>query len=113
MAFASGKHAIAICDRCGFEYKYLSLKREWTGFRVCSECFEVKHPQLEPISHIADPEALRFPRPSVSATSVAGAGVVRTIDANQMMSTTGDVIGSEFSQDAATGEIGTVTVAIT
>ena len=113
MAFASGKHAIAICDRCGFEYKYLSLKREWTGFRVCSECFEVKHPQLEPINHIADPEALRFPRPIASATSVAGAGVVRTIDANQMMSTTGDVIGSEFSQDAATGEIGTVTVAIT
>tara|TARA_R110000782_G_scaffold258388_1_gene348037 strand:- start:37 stop:378 length:342 start_codon:yes stop_codon:yes gene_type:complete len=113
MAFASGKYALAICDRCGFEYKYTSLKKEWTGFRVCSECFEVKHPQLEPIHHVSDLEALRFARPSVPSASVAGAGVVRTIDANQMMSITGDVIGSEFSQEAATGEIGTVTVVIT
>ena len=36
MSFASGKHAIAICDRCGFQYKYTSLKKEWTGFRVCT-----------------------------------------------------------------------------
>tara|TARA_R110000803_G_scaffold177722_1_gene240073 strand:+ start:285 stop:626 length:342 start_codon:yes stop_codon:yes gene_type:complete len=113
MAFASGKYALAICDRCGFQYKYTSLKKEWTGFRVCSECFEVKHPQLEPISHIADAEALQYPRPAQSAADVAGSGVVRTIDANQMMSTTGDPIGSEFNQSAATGEIGTITVVIT
>ena len=113
MSFASVKYALAICDRCGFEYKYTSLKKEWTGFRVCNECFEVKHPQLEPVNHIADAEALQHPRPAVNAADVAGAGVVRTIDANQMMSTTGDPIGSEFSQDASTGEIGTVTVVIT
>ena len=83
---------------------------EWVSclFRV----FEPKHPQLEPVRHLADPEALRHPRPDVPPGVVAGAGVVRTIDANSMMSVTGDVIGSEFSQDAATGEIGTVTVVI-
>ncbi len=113
MSFASGKYALAICDRCGFEYKYTSLKKEWTGFRVCNECFEVKHPQLEPVNQGADAQALQNPRPAVNAADVAGAGVVRTIDANQMMSTTGDPIGSEFSQDASTGEIGTVTVVIT
>mgnify|MGYP003651311880 FL=1 len=113
MAFASGKYALAICDRCGFQYKYTSLKKEWTGFRVCNECFEVKNPQLEPVNHVADAQALQNPRPAVNAADVAGAGVVRTIDANQMMSTTGDPIGSEFSQDASTGEIGTVTVVIT
>jgi len=112
MAYASGKHSIAICDRCGFQYKYTQLREEWNGFRVCPECFEPKHPQLEPVRHLADPEALRHPRPDVPATIVAGAGVVRTIDANSVMSVTGDVIGSEFSQEAATGEIGTVTVVI-
>ena len=112
MAYASGKHSIAICDRCGFQYKYTQLREEWNGFRVCSECFEPKHPQLEPVRHLADPEALRHPRPDVPPGIVAGAGVVRTIDANSMMSVTGDVIGSEFSQEAATGEIGTVTVVI-
>ena len=101
MAYASGKHSLAICDRCGFRYKYTQLQEEWNGFRVCSECFEP-----------TDPEALRHPRPDVPPGVVAGAGVVRTIDANSMMSVTGDVIGSEFSQDAATGEIGTVTVVI-
>ena len=44
---------------------------------------------------------------------VAGAGVVRTIDDNKVMSTTGDPIGSEFSIDGATGSVGTVTVVTT
>ena len=44
MAYASGKHALGICDRCGWRYRYLQLQMEWTGFKVCPECFEVKHP---------------------------------------------------------------------
>ena len=72
MAYASGKHSIAICDRCGFRYKYTQLQKEWTGFRVCSECFEPNHPQLEPVRHLADPEALRHPRPDISPNVVAG-----------------------------------------
>ena len=112
MAFALGKYSYGVCDRCGFRTKYLDLRMEWTGFKVCSECFEPKHPQLEPVRHMADPQALRHPRPDVSASSVAGSGVVRTIDANQMMTTTGDSIGFAFDQDAATGEVGTVTVVI-
>jgi hypothetical protein len=35
----------AICDRCGFQYKSAELRLEWTGFRVCSSCFESRHPQ--------------------------------------------------------------------
>lgn len=40
----------AICDRCGFEYKSPSLRREWTGLMACSgsgtnECWEKRHPQ--------------------------------------------------------------------
>jgi len=113
MAYASGKHALAICDRCGWQYPYLSMKTEWDHTRVCSECYEPKEPQLDPVPHVADPEAIRNPRPQVSSSLVAGEGVVRTIDANSMMTTTGDSIGFAFSMDASTGEIGTVTVVIT
>ena len=109
MAYATGKHSLAICDRCGFRYKYTQLRKEWTGFFVCSECYEPKEPQLDPVPHTADPEALRNPRPQVPSSLVAGEGVVRTIDVNSMMTTTGDSIGSAFSMDAATGEVGTVT----
>ena len=63
MAYASGKHSLARCDRCGFVEKYLDLKQEWNGLRVCHECFEPKHPQLEPKPHTADPQGLQNARP--------------------------------------------------
>jgi len=62
--FASGKYALALCDRCGFEYKYLQIREEWNGSRVCPECYESKHPQLEPPFAKADAEALRHARPA-------------------------------------------------
>ena len=64
MAYAIGKYAKAICDRCGFEYKLNQLKEEWNGLKTCPSCFEVKHPQLEPLPHVMDPEALYKPRPN-------------------------------------------------
>ncbi len=30
----------AICDRCGFRYKFYNLKKEWTGLMVCDGCWE-------------------------------------------------------------------------
>ena len=35
----------AICDRCGVQRKNHQLRLEWTGLRVCRDCFEVRHPQ--------------------------------------------------------------------
>ena len=64
MAYASGKFAIALCDRCGFQYKLLDLKEEWNGLKTCSQCFETKHPQLDPGYHAADAEALPWARPA-------------------------------------------------
>ena len=64
MAYALGKFARALCDRCGFEYKLSELREEWTGSKVCSQCYEPKHPQLEPLTATADPEALYKPRPN-------------------------------------------------
>tara|TARA_R100001509_G_scaffold1855_1_gene1587 strand:- start:13563 stop:14297 length:735 start_codon:yes stop_codon:yes gene_type:complete len=63
-AFAAGKHSQAICDRCGQQYDYLQLKKEWNGLLVCPECYEPKHPQLDPPYSRPDPEALQNPRPA-------------------------------------------------
>ena len=54
MAFASGRFSRAICDRCGQEYKYQDLKKEWNGLFTCPECYEPKHPQLDPPYHTPD-----------------------------------------------------------
>ena len=36
---------LAKCDRCA-DVKYASqLKKEWTGFIVCEQCWEPRHPQ--------------------------------------------------------------------
>ena len=64
MTFANGNRSLAICDRCGQQYKYLQLRKEWNGLFTCPECFEPKHPQLDPGYHPADPIALRDPRPA-------------------------------------------------
>ena len=34
MAYAIGKFAKALCDRCGFEYKLNELKKEWNALKV-------------------------------------------------------------------------------
>ena len=64
MTFANGNRAIALCDRCGQQYKYLQLRQEWNGLFTCPSCFEPKHPQLDPGYHAADAIALRDPRPA-------------------------------------------------
>jgi hypothetical protein len=61
--YAAGKFAIALCDQCGQRFKLNTLKKEWTGFKVCDECYEPKHPQLEPKRNINEPQALLEPRP--------------------------------------------------
>lgn len=35
----------AVCDRCGKRLKSHDLRKEWTGLRVCSSCWEPRHPQ--------------------------------------------------------------------
>lgn len=61
--YASGKYALGICDQCGQQFMLNDLKKTWDGFKVCYECYEPKHPQLEPLRAVSDPEALKEPRP--------------------------------------------------
>ncbi len=65
MRYATGKRSLAICDRCGQRYRYLQLRKEWTGFKTCPDCFEPKHPQLEPSRPPFEPQVLFEPRPDV------------------------------------------------
>jgi hypothetical protein len=66
--FASGKIAIAECDRCGQQFKLKNLKTEIIKQRkyellVCPECWDPDHPQLMLGTFpVDDPQALRNPR---------------------------------------------------
>jgi hypothetical protein len=66
--FASGKIAIAECDRCGQQFKLKTLKTEIIKQRqydllVCPECWDPDHPQLMLGTFpVDDPQALRNPR---------------------------------------------------
>lgn len=70
--FASGKKAIGLCDRCGFQFKLKELrtivvKTKNVNLLVCSECWEPDHPQLLlGMYPVDDPQALRNPRPDTS-----------------------------------------------
>ena len=55
-------HVLGICDRCGFQRPLNALRKEWTGLRVCKDCFETRHPQDFVRSRI-DKQAVRDPRP--------------------------------------------------
>lgn len=48
----------AICDRCGFKFQHGQLRKEWTGFMVCSPCWDPKHPQLS-IRGVPDHQGIR------------------------------------------------------
>ena len=74
MAYTNGKVALGICDQCGFQFFLNQLKKEWTGFKVCQECYEPKHPQLEPKRGINEPIALRDPRPDGVQTVLISLG---------------------------------------
>jgi hypothetical protein len=66
--FASGKIAIAECDRCGQQFRLKNLKTEIIKQRkyellVCPECWDPDQPQLMLGTFpVDDPQALRNPR---------------------------------------------------
>lgn len=70
--YASGKHAIAECDRCGQRYmlkqlKKLTIKTKQVSIKVCPECWDPDQPQLQlGMYPVNDPQAVREPRPDVS-----------------------------------------------
>jgi hypothetical protein len=79
--FASGKYAIAQCDRCNFRYKLKELKRliiktKNVNILVCPECWEPDQPQLSlGLYPVDDPQAVRNPRPDSPSYFVGGLDV--------------------------------------
>ena len=70
--FASGKRAIAMCDRCGFQYmlkelRQLVIKTKNVNILVCPTCWEPDQPQLQlGMYPVDDPQGVRDPRPDLS-----------------------------------------------
>ena len=66
--FASGKNSIAMCDRCGFQFKLTALRKEIQKTKiynllVCPECWDPDQPQLLlGMYPVDDPQAVRNPR---------------------------------------------------
>ena len=110
--FASGKKAIALCDRCGFRYKLkelrtLVIKTKNVNLLVCPECYEPDQPQLQlGMYPVDDPQALRNPRPDntyeQSRDIQWGWNPVGLSNPLGLKGLTNDLVGE--------GQVGTVTV---
>jgi hypothetical protein len=138
--FASGKKAIAECDRCGFRYKLkqlrkLTIKTKSTNILVCPTCWEPDQPQLQiGMYPVDDPQALRNPRPDVSYWQAGMTGlkikIYGEVPSSNVLAFGGPSDGSRVIQWGwgpvglnnplalpdlpntlvATGEVGTVTI---
>lgn len=121
--YASGKHAIAECDICGFRYKLKDLKQlviktKDVNILACRECWNADQPQLQlGMYPVDDPQAVRNPRPDTSyyASGNDGAG------GSRMLQWGWNPVGGARSVDAgltpndlvSTGYVGDVTVTVT
>ena len=110
MAYALGKFAKGLCDRCAFEYKLSELREEWNGAKVCPDCYEPKHPQLEPLTATAAPEALYRPRPNNDHEE--GEGFVVVVQSNifrpDYLNTS--TLPTNFTISEMTANVGEVTI---
>jgi hypothetical protein len=85
--FSSGKNSIAMCDRCGFQYKLTSLRKEIKKTKtynllVCPECWDPDQPQLQlGMYPVDDPQAVRNPR-NDSTYYTAGTNGLQIINSN-------------------------------
>jgi hypothetical protein len=138
--FASGKYAIAQCDRCDGRYMLKELRTQTVKTRpfkikVCKSCWDPDHPQLQlGMYPVNDPQAVREPRPDVSywqsgttglqelltdSTSVLGIGYPS--DGSRVIQWNWNPVGGPRAEDngltpntlLGQGQVGTVTVTIT
>ena len=85
--YASGKYAIAECDRCAQRYKLKELRKQVLktkiyNIKVCPSCWDPDQPQLSlGLYPVNDPQAVREPRPDVSY-QVSGNSGLQLLDTN-------------------------------
>jgi hypothetical protein len=96
--FASGKYAIAECDRCAQRYKLKELriqtvKTQPFKIKVCPSCWDPDQPQLLlGMYPVNDPQAVREPRPDVSY-QVSGSSGLQILKTNST-----DPLGFGYSE---------------
>ena len=73
--YASGKFAKRISDRSGMAFPYNEMVKEWNGSTVHYSEFEAKHPQLEPLPIVTDPQSLENAKPQI-ANSTCFVGLI-------------------------------------
>jgi len=79
--YASGKYAIAECDRCDGRYMLKELRTQVLKtkpykIKVCRECWDPDQPQLQlGMYPVNDPQAVRDPRPDVSYLMSGNSGI--------------------------------------
>jgi hypothetical protein len=136
--FASGKYAIAECDRCAQRYKLKELKKQVLktklyNIKVCPSCWDPDQPQLQlGMYPVNDPQAVREPRPDVSYLVSGTSGLqIALTDTNapigigypeggsRVFQWGWNPVGLGFDDGLtpndliATGSVGTVTISIT
>lgn len=124
--FASAKNSIAICDRCGFQFKLTALRKEVIKTKtyntlVCDACWDPDQPQLQlGMYPVDDPQAVRNPRRDTTyVTAGPNAAGNLTGGSRDIQWGWNPVGGSRFFDNALTPnnlalrvEVGTVTIQI-
>jgi len=125
--FASGKNAIAECDRCGQRFKLKILKTEIIKTKqynllVCPPCWDPDHPQLQlGMYPVDDPQALRNPRTDTTYYTAGVNTAGNPTGGSRDIQWGWNPVGGSVSFDAAltpnylvaTTIVGTVTVSVT
>lgn len=125
--FASNRIAIAICDRCGFQYPLRDLRTlivdtQLINLLVCEECWEPDQPQLQlGMYPVDDPQALRNPRPDSTYTQSGTLANGSVGEGSRNIFWGWNPVGGSRGYDTdltpntliAEGEVGTVTVVTT
>ena len=90
--YASGKFAQRISDRSGMAFPYNEMVQEWTGVWVHISEYEPKHPQLEPLPIVTDPQSLQYARAQRKDSRVFVGGATGPINAGRTVTrpTSGD-----------------------
>jgi hypothetical protein len=95
--YASGKWAIAECDRCGQQYKLKELKKQVLktklyNIKVCPSCWDPDQPQLQlGMYPVSDPQAIREPRPDTTYYSSGLTGLQTQVGSSTALTESGYV----------------------
>jgi hypothetical protein len=125
--FASGKIAIAMCDRCGVRFKLRTLselvvKTKKINVLVCQACWDPDQPQLQlGMYPVDDPQALRNPRRDTTYVTAGVNAAGNLTGCSRDIQWGWNPVGGASANDAgltpnylvAVTSVGTVTIATT